>query len=118
MDRGFEQLILLAIVLLAAVIDLFVRSIKRKARRAELPQAEDEPVLQAEDEPVFIEEDDVELLEPVRAEHDVIPTPPLVQRTTASFKPQAPPSRPAQPALSRRLRRQSSLRWLRRRGEA
>ncbi|MEX2155201.1 MAG: hypothetical protein WD825_17780 [Gemmatimonadaceae bacterium] len=98
MERGFEQLFVLAAILLAAMVDLFVRWLRGKTRK-------DQPAGAAgvEEEVVLVEEADTELPEELPEQEPVEPQLP---------PPPPPAPRPSPPPPVRTRRRHRARRWL------
>jgi hypothetical protein len=99
MERGFEQFFIFAVVLFAALVDLIVRSVRRKTRedqRADVAGVEEAGV---DEELVLLEEVDTELSEEEPAEPQP-PPPPL------------PSPRSSPPMAVRPRRRHRARRWL------
>ena len=103
MERGIEQLFILALIVLATLIDLFARWLRRK-------QGKDQPA-QVDEEPVFVEADDRERRARTRVEPEL---PPMMQPSVrASIVPSPPAQRSTQPrTMVRPRRRDRARRWL------
>lgn len=99
MERGFEQFFVLAAILLAALVDLFVRRLKKKAGKDQPADVEEEAVL-VEEEAMLVEEDDSKLHAPEMEE------PQLAPARLPSPRPSPPP------AVGMPRRRQRARRWL------
>lgn len=100
MERGFEQLFVLAAILLAAMVDLFVRWLRGKTRKDQPSDAAG-----VEEEMVLVEEADTELPEQRPVEPQLPPPPPAP----------TPAPRPSPPTTfrpRRRHRAHRAHRWL------
>jgi hypothetical protein len=92
MDRGYEQLFLFVAILIAALIDLSVRWLRRKQGPPQGPEIEDEILIDERDEGEWLEVREIKP-QPVPA-----PPPPTISTPTSgalqSLKPRAPKVRP------------------------
>ena len=108
MDRGLEQLLLFALVLIAGIFDLLLRCARK--RRGTPSEAEDEGEI------VLVERDEQEYLEVRRIEPQPSPTVPR-----PSPMPSKPvPAEPARPVARRAQRpaRERQHQWLRNQSDA
>jgi len=106
MERGFEQLFVLAAILLAAMVDLFVRWLRGKTRK---DQPSDVAALEEEEEMVLVEEADTELPEQRPVEPQLPPPAPAPKPSPRPSSPATaapmPSQRPSPPARVRPHRR-------------
>lgn len=101
MERGFEQLILIVVILLAAVFDFVVRWLRRR-------QGKDESVGAgpADEQPLLLEEHEIELPEAPAVERGLPLPPPAPAEVPVVFRRPLPPPAIKPPRVARRLLRQ------------